>query len=255
MRDDMASNKDIDVGTWVERRLAILDSDREWAPNVDAGLRRFSAVSKGAPQWIRTAIWASALVGTICLCLLLWAPTRVFARGCVNACLAQASIAGKILRDRIPGNRASKDELTPLRIRRTATDFAERDQWGETVQLSALRGHIVVLNFWATWCAPCRKEIPSLNELQAKYRDSGLVVLGVSLDDGGWKSVRPFLKNTAMFYRVVSNPVMASRSYSDVTVVPMTFLIDRHGQVAVRHPGLINQDVVAAEIAELLQEK
>lgn len=94
-----------------------------------------------------------------------------------------------------------------------------------------------------------------MNELQSKYREAGLEVLGVSLDDGGWTAVTPFLKSTATLYRVISNPVMASRSYPDVTVLPMTFLIDKHGQVAARRPGLINPDVVEAEITELLQEK
>lgn len=82
------------------------------------------------------------------------------------------------------------------------------DSRGSQVRLSDYRGKVVVLNFCATWCGPCKEEIPWFTEFESKYESSGLAVLGISMDDDGWKSVRPFIAKT----RINSHPRLPSRS-------------------------------------------
>src|SRR5579872_122719 len=98
--------------------------------------------------------------------------------------------AGLALAADQPGVRAV---LSPVNQRKPAPDFALRDASGKTVKLAKLRGKILVLDFWATWCHGCKEEIPWFSEFQTRYASKGLVVVGVSLDEGGWKDVKPFL--------------------------------------------------------------
>src|SRR5690349_7612651 len=77
--------------------------------------------------------------------------------------------------------------------RENAPDFALKDVDGKTVHLSGYRGKVVLLDFWATWCGPCKLEIPWFMEFERKYKDRGFAVLGVSMDDDGWQSVKPFI--------------------------------------------------------------
>src|SRR6202167_164371 len=86
---------------------------------------------------------------------------------------------------------------------RPTPDFALKDSTGQTVQLSDYHGKVVLLNFWATWCGPCKIEIPWFMEFQREYKDRDFAVLGVSMDEDGWDSVRPYMANHKFNYRVV----------------------------------------------------
>lgn len=111
-----------------------------------------------------------------------------------------------------------------------APEFQVRTPDDHTIRLADLRGKVVFLNFWATWCEPCREEMPSMERLHRAYKDRGLVVLAVSLDSQGASVVNPFVKKFAITFRIGLDPKMAVRETYGVWAVPSTFLIDKQGK-------------------------
>ena len=122
--------------------------------------------------------------------------------------------------------------------RKVAFDFALKDVDGKTVHLSDYKGKVVLLDFWATWCAPCKIEIPWFMEFEQQYKDKGFAVLGVSMDDDGWTVVKPYLQQLKMNYRIVLGNDKVGDAYGGVDSLPTTFLIDRQGRIAATHVGL-----------------
>jgi thiol-disulfide isomerase/thioredoxin len=90
--------------------------------------------------------------------------------------------------------------LKPESDRKTASDFQLKDADGKDVRLSALKSRVVLLNFWATWCHGCEMEIPSFIEIAKEYANRDLTIVGVSMDDDGWKSVKPWIKEKRINY-------------------------------------------------------
>ncbi len=127
-----------------------------------------------------------------------------------------------------------------------------QDLDGKTVQLSDFKGKVVVLDFWATWCPPCRAEIPDFIALQNQYRDKGLVVVGVSLDQGGPGVVSSFAKSQGMNYPVVMGTDDVAALYGDIQAIPTTFVIDRSGKVVAKHEGETDKATFAGEITKAL---
>jgi peroxiredoxin len=133
-----------------------------------------------------------------------------------------------------------------------APDFTLNDDAGSPVKLSAYKGKVVLLDFWATWCTGCKVEIPWYVEFQNKYRNDGLVAIGVSMDDDGWKSVKPFLEEHKLNYPIViANQDLTTR-YGGLPSLPMTLLIDRDGKIAESHAGMVDKDVFEKKIKTLL---
>src|SRR5215472_1803796 len=93
--------------------------------------------------------------------------------------------------------------VKPDKDRKEAPDFALKDADGKIVKLSDYRGKVVLLDFWATWCGPCKIEIPWFMEMQRKNKEKGFEVLGVAMDDDGWDAVKPFLQELGVNYRIV----------------------------------------------------
>jgi thiol-disulfide isomerase/thioredoxin len=118
-------------------------------------------------------------------------------------------------------------------------DFAATDITGRAISSKGLRGKVVLVNFWATWCPPCRAEIPDLIKLQDKYRDK-LVIIGVSEDEGGVDEVKAFVAQQRMNYPIVMTTPELSAVFRGVSALPTTFVIDREGRLAQRHVGLLN---------------
>ncbi|MBD3347776.1 MAG: redoxin domain-containing protein [Candidatus Eisenbacteria bacterium] len=114
--------------------------------------------------------------------------------------------------------------------------FTLSDLDGEEVSLSDFEGKVVVLDLWATWCPPCRKEIPFLVELYDDLENEGLVVLGVGLDQGGRGVLAPFAEEYGITYPVLVGDRAVQAAYR-VTSIPTTFLIGRDGRIAVKHVG------------------
>jgi peroxiredoxin len=132
--------------------------------------------------------------------------------------------------------------------------FTLKDMHGKDVRLSDYKGKVILLNFWATWCGPCKYEIPAFVELQAKYKDQGFIVLGVSTDDPPDK-LRAFAQQYKMNY-----PVLQGRDRTDfvddawgpIWGIPVSFFINRDGTICRKHMGLPNKDQMEKEIKTLL---
>ena len=145
--------------------------------------------------------------------------------------------------------------VKPDKDRKRAPDFALKDVSGKTVKLSELKGDVVLLNFWATWCGPCQIEIPWFIDFQQTYKDRNFAIVGVSLDDDGWTSVKPYIERKKINYRVVVGTEEVSQMYGGVDSLPTTYLIDRGGRIAAVHTGLVSKSVYQDEIVKLLDGK
>ena len=137
--------------------------------------------------------------------------------------------------------------------RAIAPDFSLPDLTGQRLSLSSYRGKAVLLDFWATWCDPCREEIPHFVELQSKYRDRGLQIVGVSMDDGP-EPVRDFYQRFKMNYPVVMGNAKIGELYGGVLGLPIAFLIGRDGRIYGKHIGATDITVFEAEIISLLRK-
>jgi peroxiredoxin len=138
--------------------------------------------------------------------------------------------------------------------RKQAPNFSLKDAAGTTVNLADYRGKVVLVNFWATWCGPCEVEIPWFIEFEQKYKDQGFAVLGVSMDDDGWKSVKPFVAKHKINYRVVIGSEVVSQQFGNIDSLPTSFVLDRQGRVAANHVGLVEKQEYQNEIVKLLQD-
>jgi len=144
--------------------------------------------------------------------------------------------------------------MTAADSRKAAPDFTLTDSKGAPVRLAGYKGRVVLLDFWATWCGGCKVEIPWYMEFQNKYKDRGLVVIGVSMDEDGWKSVRPFLEEHKLNYSVVIGSQDVAKLYGGVSSMPMTLLIDRQGKIADSQVGMVDKAAFEGEIQALLQD-
>lgn len=122
-------------------------------------------------------------------------------------------------------------------VARPAPHFALKDQNAKPLNLPMYRGKVILLNFWATWCAPCRVEMPWFEEFSNRYRDRGLVVVGLSMDDEGWKTVRPVLGKLKVTYPIGLGNQAVAKLYGVTQSLPVTFLIDRNGKIQAMRNG------------------
>jgi peroxiredoxin len=120
---------------------------------------------------------------------------------------------------------------------RLAPDFAVTDLGGQAVRLSALRGKVVLLNLWTTWCAPCREEMPSMEKLWARLPRDGFVLLAVSQDEDGKRVVEPFVRQLGLSFPILLDPERQVGDRYGVWGYPETFLIDRNGYIVERIIG------------------
>jgi peroxiredoxin len=133
-----------------------------------------------------------------------------------------------------------------------APDFALPGPDGQVVRLSDFKGKVVLLDFWATWCGPCKIEIPWFIEFQRQYKDQGFTVIGVSLDEGGWADIRPFMDEMKMNYPVLLGNDEMTEPFGGIEVLPTTFLIDRQGRIVDVHRGLVSKNEFEKTIKDLL---
>jgi len=150
---------------------------------------------------------------------------------------------------------AVRATLQPALERKPAADFALRDVAGKTAKLKQYRGKVLLLDFWATWCTGCKQEIPWFVEFQRKFGTERFAVVGVSLDEGGWGILKPFLAKTHVPYRMLLGDDATAQRYG-IQNMPDTFLVDRQGKVAAAYiAGLVDKDNVETNINALLLER
>jgi peroxiredoxin len=149
--------------------------------------------------------------------------------------------------------RLAADSLIKEAERQRAPDFALPDADGNTAQIADYQGKVVLVNFWATWCVPCKEEIPWLIEFERTFKEQGFAVIGISLDEKGFDVARPYMQKMGMNYRVAIGDDRTAYKYGNVESLPVTFLIDRQRRVAAIHFGLVSKKKIAEEIRKLLQ--
>jgi peroxiredoxin len=154
-----------------------------------------------------------------------------------------------------PERTARAASLAPDKERPRAPDFELTDASGKIVRLSDYRGKVVLLDFWATWCGPCKIEIPWFKEFERQHKDKGFAVIGVSMDEEGWDVVKPFVQQEQINYRIVIGNDALADKYGGIKALPTTLLIDRDGRVASIHEGLSGKDDFENDIMQLLQAR
>jgi thiol-disulfide isomerase/thioredoxin len=137
-----------------------------------------------------------------------------------------------------------------LKERPEVASFTAPDLAGRPVSTAALRGKVVLVNFWATWCPPCREEIPDLIALQAKYKDT-LQIIGVAQDSGSIEVVRKFATDHGMNYPTVLSTPDIEQLFPGVSALPTTFVLDRDGKLAQKHVGMLNAERTELETLAL----
>jgi len=133
-----------------------------------------------------------------------------------------------------------------------APDFTLETGKGSAVTLSKLQGKVVLVNFWATWCGPCRAEIPGFLEVYKEYKSKGFEIVGISLDQDGWKKVIPFVERFKIDYPIVMGNLKVVEAYGNFNAIPTSFLVDKKGNIVNEHVGYLSKEDLIKLIKPLL---
>jgi cytochrome c biogenesis protein CcmG/thiol:disulfide interchange protein DsbE len=166
--------------------------------------------------------------------------------------VAAMFFAGRYLANRSQGGAARSVSIGGDAKGQLAPGFELKDLAGKNVQLSDYHGKVVLLNFWATWCPPCKEEMPWFVDLQRRYEAQGLQVIGVAMDDSDQKTIEAFTKRLGVNYPVLLGKESTARAYGDVQFLPDTFYIGRDGKIVSHVQGLINRKEIEEEVKNAL---
>ena len=133
-----------------------------------------------------------------------------------------------------------------------APNFVLKKADGTAVELKSLKGKVVVVNFWATWCGPCKAEIPAMMNVYEKYHGKGLEIVGIALDNGGWSDVGPYVAKVKINYPIVLGDEEVVKLYGEIDAIPTTVIVDRKGNIVARHVGMMSQGQFEAQERDLL---
>lgn len=122
----------------------------------------------------------------------------------------------------------------------------------DTVSLSAYKGNVVLVNFWATWCPPCKEEIPAFLQVRNSLHAEGFEILGISLDEGGPSVVLPFAQEYGITYPLVMGNQALTQSYGGIRGIPTSFLVDREGRIVEKYIGPIDAQTLTEDVRALL---
>ena len=136
-----------------------------------------------------------------------------------------------------------------------APDFTVKDLKGREISLSNYSGKVVFLNFWATWCGPCKAEIPDLIQAYKQYKDKGMEIIGISVDRISPKSVLKFAEKYKINYPVVMSTDKIQKDYDPGPYIPTTIIIDQEGKIRHRHIGYMNKETLKSYFLKLTEEK
>lgn len=149
----------------------------------------------------------------------------------------------------------NSNPLFPAREKAPAADFEVTLLNGNDFRLSDQKGKVVLMNIWATWCPPCREETPELVALYNQYKDQGLVILGVSIDEQGESVVRPFIKEFKVSYPIyIDKDETVMEKYGPVMGIPTTYIIDKQGKIRYFAVGALTKKELEPRIKQLLNE-
>jgi cytochrome c biogenesis protein CcmG/thiol:disulfide interchange protein DsbE len=168
---------------------------------------------------------------------------RILIYGVVALCLLGLYIAGR--------RKAAAPKVTASS--NLAPDFTVNDIDGKKLTLSDYKGKVVLLDFWATWCTPCRAEIPAFVEMQQKYGSQGFQVVGISMDDNA-KPVHEFYRDYKMNYPVAVGDDKLAQSFGGVLGLPVNFIIDREGRIHAKYLGATDVAVIDKAVSDLLSQ-
>ena len=135
-----------------------------------------------------------------------------------------------------------------------APSFTLQDLKGKTVSLSDFKGKVVVLDFWATWCPPCVKEIPHFIALYEQYKDQGFAIVGISVDREGISVVKSFARKYQVNYPILMTDGQVDKAYGGIPSIPTTFVIDSAGNIRQKYVGYRDKAVFETDIKALLAE-
>jgi peroxiredoxin len=245
-----------DTDRIIAERFGSLSPDAAaWQPNVSAGLARLNELRAKRRGRTRGRVLLISCIAAACLPIMAFPLTRAFAAHCVSACVTGTSAVREFLLGSAASRPAKATYVKP-EDRRMAPDFTLDDASGQSVRLSDSRGKVVLLNFWATWCAPCNLEIPWFINFQRSKQALGFSVLGVSMDDGGWAAVKPYIDAHHVNYPVtIGNEKVAALFAGPHPAVPLALIIDRSGRIAAIHAGLCSRAEYEADIDAVLNER
>lgn len=169
--------------------------------------------------------------------------------------LVIVAVAAMIALMLVVGLRSARHRQNPLAAQTEggqAPDFTLTSLEGKTIRLSDYRGKAILLNFWATWCPPCKIEMPWFVELQKQYGPAGLQVLGVAMDDGSPGDIAAFAKEMGVNYPVLIGKEEVGDAYGGVAYLPVTFFIDRNGKVVDKAVGLKGRGDIEDSVKKIL---
>ncbi|MGD1089831.1 MAG: TlpA disulfide reductase family protein [Verrucomicrobiota bacterium] len=169
-----------------------------------------------------------------------------------NVGIAFSIVAISVATALLGQSRLVASDANPIEKASPAPGWELQDLNGKTVRLSDFKGKVVILDFWATWCPPCRAEIPGLIELQKKYQAQGLAVVGVSVDQASSDTVKSFVQQMGINYPVVLADTKVVTAYGGIAGLPTTFIIDRTGRIVKQHLGFTEKEEIETEIKSLL---
>jgi thiol-disulfide isomerase/thioredoxin len=232
---------------WVEERLAKLNPEEEWQPQVSTARARFEGrrEERSIGRWPRVLSLAAIIV----ICVLTFPQPRAFAQRiiapCLEACENLVMSPGEFRIERMIWGFHHWLGIAP-------PDFEATDASGANFRLSDYQGKVILLNFWATWCRPCKEEIPWFVEFQRVYGDKGFAVIGVSMDEGGWKAVRPMIEEQKINYRIAVGDSELAQKYGGLESLPQSLLISRKGGLLLKHTGITSKIQYEREIVRAL---
>jgi cytochrome c biogenesis protein CcmG/thiol:disulfide interchange protein DsbE len=150
---------------------------------------------------------------------------------------------------------ATVGAVRPVKERKPAPDFTLKDASGASVKLSDYRGKVVLLNFWATWCGPCKIEMPWFVELQNQYASQGLQILGVAMDDASKEDIGKFAKEMGVNYPILIGKESVGDQYGGVPALPESFLISRDGKIVDKIIGLRGKAEIEDSVKKALDTR
>jgi peroxiredoxin len=246
----MDTNDEREVDRLIAEHFPPLRPNGEWQPDLRRGLallrERRMANNRRPRRWGLIAVVTLAA----CLPIVAFPGNRTFAKRCVSACVEETTAVRQFLM----GGPGPSSTYVKAGDRKPAPDFTLSDASGQPVRLSDFRGKVVLLNFWATWCSPCEQEIPWFVEFERANRDRGFTVLGVSMDEGGWAAVKPYIDRKRINYPVMIGDGNVAGLFGGLHAIPLTLIIDRAGRIAAIHAGLCRRDEYEGDIVSVLNE-